>query len=220
MKQHKYTCFQAATGFFETNREGLAFFSSRQRKSGENPIPWSPGVAWGMVRLGIDCYIKRKIPHQVPVSSPKYPRLDNIIDPGDNHQFVKDIEIHKNQDQALIFHNDTESPGVKTNNLNNFTKHTLVKSKIKTFKITEQGLNIYVISVTNKVALSTTSTPSLKKFTIIKVMHLKSICLFLSSCNTVKLWNIVISVPVIINNYWNLHDSFVTNKIYKTCQNI
>ena len=39
---------------------------------------------------------------------------------------------------------------------------------------------------------------------------------FPSSYNTVKLWNIVISMPVIMSNYLNLHDWSETNKTYKT----
>ena len=32
----------------------------------------------------------------------KHPQLENIIGPGDNGQFSKDIEIHESQDQAHI----------------------------------------------------------------------------------------------------------------------
>ena len=50
--------------------------------------------------------LKRKITHQGPPSSPKQRRLDNIIVPDDNEQFLNDIEKYKGQDGkffAVIF---------------------------------------------------------------------------------------------------------------------
>ena len=46
--------------------------------------------------------LKWKITHQEPPSSPKQLRLDNIIDPDGNEQFLNNIEKHESQDQALI----------------------------------------------------------------------------------------------------------------------
>ena len=46
--------------------------------------------------------LKWKIIHQESVMPSKHPRLENIIDPGDDEQFSKDIDIHEGQDQAHI----------------------------------------------------------------------------------------------------------------------
>ena len=46
--------------------------------------------------------LRRKISHQDPVTPSKYPRLENIIDPVDNEQFLKDIENQENQNNAFI----------------------------------------------------------------------------------------------------------------------
>ena len=47
--------------------------------------------------------LKWKITHQESVTPSKHPRLENIIDPGDDEQFSKDIKkIHESKDQAHI----------------------------------------------------------------------------------------------------------------------
>ena len=46
--------------------------------------------------------LKQKITHEEPVTPSKHPRLENIIDPDNDEQFLKDIEIHESQDQAHI----------------------------------------------------------------------------------------------------------------------
>ena len=46
--------------------------------------------------------LKRKIPHQDPVTPSKYPQPENIIDPVDNYQFLNDIEKQENKDHAFI----------------------------------------------------------------------------------------------------------------------
>ena len=46
-------------------------------------------------------HLKCKIPHQEPASSPKKSRLENSINPGNEDLFLKDIEIHENQDHAF-----------------------------------------------------------------------------------------------------------------------
>ena len=107
---------------------------------------------------------------------------------------------------TLNFQNHTENYGVKSNNLNIFTRPICTKSKINTLNIVER-VPIYIDSISDKATLSSTSKSSLKTFTIIKVMLLKSICLFLSSYNIMKLWNIVISMQVIINTITEISTS-------------
>ena len=46
--------------------------------------------------------LKRKISHQDPVTSSKYPRQENIIDSDDNDQFLNDIEKQENKDHVFI----------------------------------------------------------------------------------------------------------------------
>ena len=87
------------------------------------------------------------------------------------------------------FQNYTENHGVKWNNCSIFAKPTCTKSKIKTLKIAER-VPICINSISDKATLSTTWKSSLKTFTIIEAMLLKSICLFLSSYNIVRLWSI------------------------------
>ena len=46
--------------------------------------------------------LKRKMSHQEAVTPSKYPRLQNIIDPVNNEQFLNDIEKQENKDHAFI----------------------------------------------------------------------------------------------------------------------
>ena len=46
--------------------------------------------------------LRRKIPYQDPVTPSKHPRLENIIDPDNNEQFLNDNQKHENQDHAFI----------------------------------------------------------------------------------------------------------------------
>ena len=46
--------------------------------------------------------LKRKISHQDPITPSKYPRQENIIDPIDNEQFLKDVEKHENQNHTFF----------------------------------------------------------------------------------------------------------------------
>ena len=85
---------------------------------------------------------------------------------------MKDIERHENQDQALIkFSQLYGEPWCGNEHLELLYKTISIRSEIKRFKATKQGL-IYVISTTNKVASLITWRPSTKKFIIIKFMLL------------------------------------------------
>ena len=136
--------------------------------------------------------LKRKITHQEPVvfqtsTTRKYYNL------GDNEQFLKDIEIHKSKDQAHTkfseLYREPREPWLQGEQLKQV--HKTHMNQIKDQDIQGHRTRTYLgnITMTDKAASLTTLKSSLKKVTITRVILLKSICLFLSSFNIVKLWN-------------------------------
>ena len=113
--------------------------------------------------------LKWKITHQEPPSSPKQLRLDNIIDPDHNEQFLNNIEKHESQDQALIklseqycepWHEDEQLKHLYKTHMNQIKDQDNHGGQTRIY---------YVISMTNKAALSTTLKPSSKN--LLKFNH-------------------------------------------------
>ena len=96
--------------------------------------------------------LKQKITH----TPSKHPRLENIIDPGDDEQFLKDIEIHENQNQARIEMSElSREPWCEDKQLKQLYKTHMNQIKDLDIQGHRTGL-IYIISTTDKATLLTT----------------------------------------------------------------
>ena len=145
--------------------------------------------------------LKRKITHQDPVTPFRYSRPENIIDPDDNNQFLNDTEKHESQKQALTyFSQQYGEPWLDDEQLTQL--YGTHMNQIKDQDIQGRHTRTYLCYLNNQRDTLINNMETVIKEIYHHQSHALKINLsFRSSYNTVKLWNTVISIPVIMNNY-------------------